>query len=100
MLILASTSPRRKKILKDAGYKFNAAAPAYHEKPVQSETPFAAVKRHALEKARVVAAGHRDALVIGSDTIVYFQGRIIGKPADMKDARRILKRLQGRTHTV
>lgn len=100
MLILASTSPRRKRLLNEAGYRFRAVRPSYQEKDRKGETPFAAVKRHALEKARGVAAGRRDALVIGADTIVYFRGRIIGKPKNMRDAARTLKRLAGRTHTV
>ena len=99
-LYLASTSPRRRVILKKAGFKFRCLNPPYHEKAIPHLSPSALVKLHALEKAKSVAHRVKKGLMIGADTIVYFKGEVIGKPKDKKDAFQILNRLQGRQHTV
>lgn len=101
MIYLASTSPRRKFILKKMGVRFRAIRPSYEEGPIPvraSAVPL--VRRHALEKARSGAAEVKRGLVLGADTVVAFRGRIFGKPRDMKGAVKMLGSLQGRWHTV
>ncbi len=100
MIYLASTSPRRKKILKDLGVLFKTLEPDYHEKPLPGASPTKLVRAHALGKALSAARMIRSGRVLSADTIVYFRNRIIGKPRDMKDAFRILGALQGQWHTV
>ena len=99
-LILASASPRRKEILEQMGLTF-AICPASGEERLNTEDPEEAVKALALQKAKE-AAGRQTApaLVIGSDTVVAFEGRILGKPADEEEAVRMLRLLSGRTHIV
>ncbi len=100
MIYLASTSPRRKKILKDMGMRFKVLKPDYHESPLPGATPAKLVRAHALGKALSAARLIRQGRVLSADTVVYFRNRIIGKPRDMRDAFRILGQLQGRWHTV
>lgn len=100
MIWLASTSPRRKKILRDLGVSFRVVKPSYEEKPIPGASPARLVRTHALAKGLSAASLVRDGLVISADTVVFFRGRIIGKPRDMKDAVRILGSLQGRWHRV
>jgi septum formation protein len=99
-LILASTSPQRRAILRQLGIPFDAVAPHYveHDPPDADATQL--VLEHARGKAESVAkgAGHRP--VLGVDTTVTLDGRIFGKPADAGDAERMLEELSGRTHTV
>ena len=100
MIILASSSPRRRALLKKAGIRFRVMQPSYRERdrgwlPVVSLT-----KRHALGKALSVASGVRDGIVLGADTVVTCDGRIAGKPRTMKHAERMLGRLQGRWQDV
>ena len=63
-------------------------------------TPLELCQLNAHRKARVVAKKHPDALVLGADTLVFLEGEVMGKPADLAEARRMLGRLQGRTHQV
>ena len=70
------------------------------EKPHPELTPDALVKELSRCKAREVAEKHPDALVIGADTVVVLDGAVLGKPRDAEDARQMLARLSGRTHTV
>ena len=95
-LILASSSPQRKKILKDAGYKFEIIHPKISEKN-SGKNPSQIVKSLALKKARVV---NRNGIIIGADTIVVLGGEIIGKPKNKKEARKILRKLSGSKHYV
>lgn len=99
-LILASASPRRKEILEQMGLTF-VICPASGEERLNTEDPEEAVKALALQKAKE-AAGRQTApaLIIGSDTVVAFEGRILGKPADEEEAVRMLRLLSGRTHMV
>jgi nucleoside triphosphate pyrophosphatase len=97
-LILASASPRRRDLLRERGLSFEVI-PAHSEEMVES-TPEATVTGNARRKAVAIAGQRPDALVLGVDTEVWFGGRIFGKPADMDDALRMLRELNGRTHEV
>lgn len=100
MIWLASTSPRRKVILRQLGLRFRAVAPAYEEGSPGRRKPAALVRLHALEKASVVALSVREGIIIGADTVVWFDGKIIGKPKNITDARKTLAKLQGCWHIV
>lgn len=97
-LILASASPRRRDLLGERGVSFEVI-PAHSEETVEA-TPEATVMGNARRKAAAIAAQHPQALVLGVDTEVWFGKRIFGKPADMDDALRMLRELNGRTHEV
>ena len=99
-IILASSSPRRADLLKTIGVSFELAPSNIHERPHQDEAPADYIIR--LARAKVIdAARKRDAgLVIGADTIVVLDGRIMGKPRDEDDARNMLRQLAGRWHAV
>ncbi|MBN1805019.1 MAG: septum formation protein Maf [Sedimentisphaerales bacterium] len=100
--ILASASPRRKQLLTEAGYKFTIIPADIDESAFPSEgiNPCEYACRLALEKAKKVAKEHPDSLVLAADTIVDFEGEIIGKPADRTDAEQITKKLFGKPHKV
>lgn len=103
-LILASRSPRRRELLKQAGYSFEVC-PASQEaeaadNAAQRETPDELVARLAVQKAADVAAGIAKGVVIGCDTVAECDGHILGKPTDVHDARRMLRLLRGRRHRV
>ena len=102
-IILASASPRRKELLAKAGISFTVI-PAAGEEKRTSETPGEAVQQLARDKAEWVAQSMAECeegtLVIGSDTIVVFENRILGKPKDRRDAAETLEKLQGNTHQV
>src|SRR3990167_3185192 len=101
MIYLASTSPRRKAILKWSGIPFRAVKPDYkEEKSAGNLSPSTVVKKHALAKAMSVAKKVRRGVVIGADTVVYFRGKIIGKPKHLKEAAGVLGALAGRWHSV
>ena len=99
-LILASTSPRRKDLLALLGLPFHVVPPTSDETALPDETPANHVGRLALVKARSVAHHHPTSLVIGSDTVIDLDGEILGKPADLQEARSMLTRLRGRSHIV
>ncbi|MGC1621165.1 MAG: Maf family protein [Candidatus Acidiferrum sp.] len=100
-LILASTSPRRAEILRDAGFSFVVVSSAVDETPFSGEPPHDLVQRLADAKAELVAARTAGpAIVIGADTEVTLEGRIFGKPHSADDARHMLEQLSGRTHAV
>ena len=99
-LILASASPRRRQFLTDLGLTFTCLPADIDETPKTEETPTAFALRLAREKARVIAEQHPQAYVIGSDTVVTLNNRILGKPADAAHALDILHSLQGKTHQV
>ena len=102
-IILASASPRRKELLAKAGISFTVI-PAAGEEKRTSEDPGEAVQQLARDKAEWVAQSlaecEEGTLVIGSDTIVVFENRILGKPKDRRDAAEALEKLQGNTHQV
>jgi septum formation protein len=103
-LILASSSPRRAEVLRNAGFAFEIR-PAYVDETRQPhEAAEDYVRRVAQAKAHTVAdparaAGER-AIVIAADTIVLAEGQILGKPKDAGDARRMLRLFSGKTHEV
>jgi septum formation protein len=99
-LILASASPRRRELLAQLGMTFEIvpAQVVEHEDP--HSDPRAMVAHNAALKADWVAARHPEAFVLGADTTVFLDGVVLNKPADLDDARRMLRRLAGRTHTV
>jgi septum formation protein len=100
-LILASASPRRAEILRDSGILFTVLSSAVDETPFPGESPQEHVQRLADAKAELVAArAVGPAIVIAADTVVTLEGRIIGKPNSTDDARQVLERLSGRTHSV
>lgn len=102
-IILASASPRRKELLAKAGISFTVS-PAAGEEKRTSEDPGEAVQQLARDKAEWVAQSlaecEEGTMVIGSDTIVVFENRILGKPKDRRDAAETLEKLQGNTHQV
>jgi septum formation protein len=111
MLVLASASPRRRELLTQAGFAFEVYPAHIPEDPNPNEDPIVYVVRLAREKAQAVygqliAAGADwredagDLAVLGADTTVTLDGQILGKPADVADAARMLRLLSGRTHRV
>jgi len=100
-LILASASPRRAEILRSAGLPFSVLSSAVDETPVPAESPQDLVRRLALAKAELVTArALGPAIVIAADTVVVLEGAILGKPRTSEDARQMLEKLSGRTHSV
>lgn len=103
-IILASRSPRRAEILRNAGIEFEIHPTDIDEAPLPGETARAMVARLAEAKARTAAAqiNHAglDAIVVGADTTVELHREILGKPRDASQAREMLGKLSGRTHHV
>jgi len=99
MLILASSSPRRQQILRDAGYQFTLRKTSVPEVPNPGERPIDYVRRLSAEKAASAACGPED-VVLSADTIVVLDDIVLEKPADAADAERMLRALNGRDHTV
>jgi septum formation protein len=98
-LILASTSPRRREILANAGFEFTAEAPGVEEN-LAGLPPARLVRALAGRKAAAVLARHPDAVVLGADTVVSAGGEILGKPGGRAQAEEMLLRLSDRTHEV
>ncbi|MBD0289950.1 MAG: septum formation protein Maf [Thermoleophilia bacterium] len=99
-LLLASTSPQRRAILEQLAVPFDAVAPAYEEKAGEDDDPVVLVREHARGKARSVAARAGDRPVLGVDTVVSCDGRVLGKPRSAEEAAGMLDRLGGKTHVV
>jgi septum formation protein len=101
-LILASSSPRRKQLLEEAGYTFTVKRPNIDETAfsASNQSPTECAKKLALAKAKSLAGDYPDALIIAADTLVDLNGKIIGKPKDVEDAKIILKKLSGSFHKV
>lgn len=101
-MILASQSPRRIELMRDAGFDITIIPADIDEAPLPGESPFELVKRLARNKAEAVAGrpGNEDELVVAADTIVALDSAIMGKPRDHEDACAMLRRLSGRTHQV
>ncbi len=102
-LILASSSPRRAEVLRDAGMAFEVYAPQVEEARRPNEAVEKMVARLAEAKARAAAESVSEknhAIIIGADTAVELDGEIFGKPRDAADAREMLSYLSGRTHHV
>ena len=99
VLILASKSQRRKDLFQLIGLDFSVICSDADEN-VDFTTPEEFVEKLSLRKAQAVKQGRSNCCVVGSDTIVWLDNKVIGKPKDEEDAFRILKSLSGRTHTV
>jgi septum formation protein len=100
MLVLASASPRRQELLRNAGIEFVVQPANVVEIPSDGEAPRSFAERMAREKALAVFALRPDDLILGADTVVVADGRILGKPRDTADATRMLRLLSGRKHEV
>lgn len=99
-IYLASKSPRRSDMLKMMDIKFHTLNFEYHEKINNSKSPISNVKRIALEKCNKAGLVKDDGIIISADTIVVIDSKIIGKPKNKKDAKRILQFLSGKNHFV
>lgn len=99
-IILASASPRRKELLSKIGYDFEVIPSKKDEVLDLNLNVSENVKKLALSKAKEIFENNNDALVIGADTVVSFQGEIYGKPKDEADAYRMLKSLSNQSHEV
>ena len=99
-LVLASQSPRRRQLLSQMGIKFSLASADIEERQEPGEKALDFVARMAQSKALCVAGRHPESWILAADTIVVIDGDILGKPGDVTDACRMLKRLAGRWHQV
>lgn len=99
-VVLASASPRRRELLAEAGILFEVIVSPAEEIHDASMPPDVLCEMNATLKASAVANIRPDATVIGSDTLVFIDGVPLGKPADLSEAREMLRRLSGRTHQV
>ncbi|MBL8212452.1 MAG: septum formation inhibitor Maf [Bryobacterales bacterium] len=99
MLILASKSPRRQEILRNAGIAFTVRAPQVEEVRSAGESPESYVRRLSWQKAAAVERAKGE-VVLGADTVVVVEGIVLEKPVDVADAERMLGMLSGRTHEV
>jgi septum formation protein len=99
-LILASASPRRRELLASLGLQFEVMPAEVVEHEAEDSEPRAMVRHNATLKAEWVAARRPEALVLGADTTVFIEGQVLNKPRDLAEARAMLLRLSGRTHTV
>jgi nucleoside triphosphate pyrophosphatase len=100
MIVLASASPRRQELLRNAGIPFTVQPADIIEAPLAGEPPKACAERLAQEKALAVSQSRPREYVLGADTIVVVDDAILGKPLDRDDALRMLRLLSGRTHVV
>jgi septum formation protein len=100
MLVLASASPRRQELLRNAGLSFAIEPANIDEKPLPGESPRDCAERLAREKALAAYANRPQDSVLGADTIVVVDEAILGKPIDSDDAFRMLRMLSGRVHRV
>jgi septum formation protein len=100
MLVLASSSPRRRELLANAGIDFIVDPANVDETQQPDEAPLDFAVRLATEKAEAVGRKHTRDLVLGADTVVIVDGEVLGKPADQADATRMLRLVRGRTHEV
>ena len=99
-IVLASASPRRQELLRNAGIQFVVQSSNVAELPKEGENPRACAERLARGKALAVFRQRPNDFILGADTIVIVDGQILGKPRDGADATRMLHLLSGRTHEV
>lgn len=99
-LILASASPRRADLLSNIGLEFDIEPSQIQERPHADEAPPDYITRIARAKVVAVARKRESGLIVGADTIVVLDGRMLGKPKDDEDARRMLRLLSGKWHAV
>lgn len=100
MLLLASSSPRRMELLKNAGYEFTCVPANVSESFLHGTPPMQIVEQLSTRKAQAVAKQHPEDTVLAFDTIVVVKGRILGKPKDAEMAKSMLKLLSGNVHQV
>jgi septum formation protein len=100
MFVLASSSPRRRELLRNAGIAFEVQAEEVPEVHTPGEKPLAFAMRLACAKAAAVAQHRQKDYVLGADTIVIIEGEILGKPKDAADAARMLRLLSNKIHEV
>jgi septum formation protein len=100
MLVLASASPRRQELLRNAGIAFEVQPAHIAEEPLPGETAKDCAERLAREKALAVARQRPQDCILGADTVVVVDGQLLGKPSDATDAARMLRMLSGRQHQV
>jgi septum formation protein len=100
ILVLASSSPRRQELLREAGVPFQVHPAHLDEAQRPGELPLDYARRLAREKAQAVAAHYPQRYVLGADTIVVVAGQVLGKPQDAADAKRMLRLLSDREHEV
>lgn len=98
--VLASGSPRRRQLLDEAGYEFEVVVSPVEEVSHDWFTVRELTACNAVRKARHVAELLPESIVLGADTLVSLDGHVLGKPADLSEATRMLRRLSGRTHEV
>lgn len=99
-LVLASQSPRRMELLESLGYPFTTCPAVGEEVILPHYTPGEMVQSLAEQKAKEVAEKYPDSVVIGGDTLVLFQGNLLGKPKSTEQAEEMIASLQGNTHQV
>jgi septum formation protein len=99
-IILASASPRRKELLEKIGLKFDVEPSDYEEEINSGLEPHELVRQISVKKAESVAARYKDAIIIAADTIGVISNKIIGKPHTENEARKMLKEISGKSHSV
>jgi septum formation protein len=99
-IILASASPRRKELLERIGLRFEVEPSNCGEDMQSGSNPHELARNTSLEKAKVVAGKHRNAIIIAADTFAVFGGRILGKPHTEHQAREMLETINGKSHCV
>ncbi len=99
-IILASGSPRRREFMRYLGIDFTVEIPNVNETPFPEEHPSDLVLRLSKLKAEFISKNNPSAVVVAADTVVCFNGEILGKPSSREDAFRMIKLLQGKTHSV
>lgn len=100
VIYLASQSPRRKEILEKLGIPFKVISSRYQEKKMNHLTPYRHVIQHALGKVRLAEVPAKARFVLGADTLVIYQGKVLGKPKDMSEAFDMVSMLSGQAHHV
>ena len=100
LFVLASGSPRRRQLLAEAGFRFEVVSPGVPETASPALTIRELTTCNATRKAMEVARARPDAVVLGADTLVALKGHVIGKPASLRQAATMLRRLSGREHQV
>ena len=100
MLVLASASPRRQELLRNAGIVFEVQPADINEDQMSGEGAKECAERLAREKAIAVAQKRPHECILGADTVVVVDGQLLGKPRDVADAVRMLRMLSGRKHQV
>lgn len=98
-ILLASASPRRKQLLEELGHQVTVVRPRFEEEQVPMTAPEAYVQTLAEGKGRSVPS-QKDALIVAADTVVVFEGAVLGKPRDEREAEEMLSALSGKTHQV